>query len=134
MREEAWARLAEAGDAVSEAWEALLDEPSAVMTRARAETAMREYVERLAPIVGTETAFRCEASFEACIDAMDRIARLRSSLSVHSPLDASDIKFLASYEEALNAAGRQFDQTESAIEAELLAAAARDGVDEEGKA
>ena len=89
-RDELWRGLAKSAAAVQDAVEAFARD-STPLTRAAADAACRDYVQRLAPVIGEMTAFRYEASIRAFQDAIDRLDAMNATLAgAFSPATRSD--------------------------------------------
>ena len=107
-RDELWRDLAEAGDAVQDAFEAFKRE-STPQTRAASYAACHDYVQRLSPVIGEVAAFRYEASFRAIHGAIDRLAAMNATLAGLPPLDDTDRTLVTPLTDDLATAQRAFD-------------------------
>jgi len=124
-RDELWRGLAEAADATQDAVEAFKRE-STLQTRADADAACHDYVQRLAPVVGEVTAFRYEAILRDFQDAIDRLDATNATLAGLAYLDEADRTLVRRLTDELATAQRAVDAAEADLADALERALARD--------
>ena len=124
-RDDLWWGLAESAAAVQDAVEAFARD-STPQTRAAADAACRDYVQRLAPVIGEVTAFRYEASIRAFQDAIDRLDATHATLARLPSLDETDRILVTRLTDELATAQRAVDAAEADLADALERARAHD--------
>ena len=117
-REDLWRALADAADPMQQAiaeWE----QDNTPATRAKADTTCRTFLDRLDPILGHETTFRLEASWQAVMDACDRKEQLRATMATQSTSDEADAELMRRLGLEIEAALKAFELVEAATQAAL---------------
>jgi hypothetical protein len=124
-REQLWSDIADKADALEEANEdwRLEDTP---VKRLKLESALREYIGCLGPIIGHEAAFRYEASWQAFQDASDRQAQLVDTMATQPTFDQDDADLLHRALEEQDVAMKAFDRSLAALLRALEEARQRD--------
>jgi len=125
-REDLWHELAEATGAVTTAMSDYLAAPTP-QTRARMETASRDYIDRLAPVIGEKAAFEFQDGWRLYIQAIDRRDRLQATLSGQPYLSAADSELLDRLKSEVDSALKVFEATAVAMQTRLDKAAHADG-------
>jgi len=116
-RQQLWQALSDAAHAVMTATEDWKEDPTPAK-RAVVDGAVARYVDYLAPVIGSEAAFRFEATTRAFNDAVDRFASLIATLQGRV-LDAADVQLLQGVAAEQVAAGRAYVASQSALLAAL---------------
>jgi hypothetical protein len=89
-------------------------------TLATAQAAIREYLDRLTPVIGAEAAFTFQVAFETCQAAMDRLSMLNATLAAQGrPIDDADVELLQQVQQEQNAAVEACDLAGKEIDARL---------------
>jgi hypothetical protein len=124
-RDDLWKRLAEATDAVTAAMSDYLATPTP-QTRTRMETASRDYIDRLVPVIGEKAAFEFQDGWDVYIQKIDRRERLLATLSGQPDLSASDVELLDRLKSEIDNALKVFEATAVAMQTRLDNAARAD--------
>jgi hypothetical protein len=129
-RDELWQDLADASDELFASMGAYTAAQTPG-TCTRVETAIREYTTRLAPVIGAVAAFEFQTSWQAVMDATDRLVRLQTSLSGQPSIDATDTELLHQLQSVQQAALGALTVSEVALQARIDEAGRANGREKE---
>ena len=102
------------------------EQDSTPAKRATTHAAIRQYIECLPPLIGSEAAFRYEASWRRFEDAVARAAQLNATMASRSSLDATDPELMRELEEVVLHTSTAFALEQVALKALLNDAWERD--------
>jgi hypothetical protein len=129
-RDDLWRDLAEASDELFDSMSAYTAAQTPEIST-RVETAIREYTTRLAPVIGAVAAFEFQTSWQAVMDATDRLVRLQMSLSEQPSIDATDRELLHQLQSEQVAALSALTASEVALQARIDEAGRANGREKE---
>ena len=125
-REALWAAVEETSDAMAKAVDAWLPE-KAPSTHAAVTAAVHAFAGCLDAVIGDEAAFRFEASWQAVVDATERVESLTSTLATSAAtLHAGDASMMLHLRDQQEEAVREFLRVENATQGALDEARTRD--------
>ncbi len=97
------------------------------------DSAFREYVRRLTPVIGTAAASRYEASLATYEAVLDRVEALTATLADLSSIDEADRTLSRQLAEEQAEAGEVFERARVALDAALERALAHDTERDRGR-